>query len=129
MSVYSQGKAAKTCDNPQSDRWVLTSFQIPPCKSCGGIVIVRVRRPGDSLAANDGFVFGDSTKNFTQNRVQQRVWSEYFPNATQLTLAFEVPASLINSVIFQGTSPLTYLDFALQDDTDVDYVQLLLGRW
>jgi len=128
LTTFSAGQLRLQCDSHGGiDRWFFASMRIPFSKTCGAVLVVRVKRQHLTEASNDSFGLGDAKGDFSDINLHMtsQVWGES-PSLNSMTFAVAIPASLINTII-NNNNP-AFLDFYMQDDTNVDHVSLLLGQ-
>ena len=124
--VTSKGALTKGFDDPTENRWVVGSWALPGCRVCRDVVItLNIRRKThQSLTGNDGIIIGAAP--FVGPNVLANI-KPWVAN-TLLTKAVTITITMLQFNQFllnQPTGPI-WLDFRVQDDTEVDFAHLTL---
>ena len=122
--VTSNRALTKGFDDPNDNRWVVGSWAIPGCRVCRDVVItLNIRRKNDQgLTGNDGIAIGAAPfagPNLLAN-LQPWLGNTLLTKAVTIT----IPMAQFNQFLINQPPGPVWLDFRLQDDTEVDSVQL-----
>ena len=122
--VTSKRALTKGFDDPTDNRWVVGSWAIPGCRVCRDVVItLNIRRKNDQgLTGNDGIAIGAAPfagPNLLAN-LQPWLGNTLLTKAVTIT----IPMLQFNQFLINQPPGPVWLDFLLQDDTEVDSVQL-----
>lgn len=122
--VTSNRALTKGFDDPTDNRWVVGSWAIPGCRVCRDVVItLNIRRKNDQgLTGNDGIAIGAAPfagPNLLAN-LQPWLGNTLLTKAVTIT----IPMLQFNQFLINQPPGPVWLDFLLQDDTEVDSVQL-----
>ena len=122
--VTSNRALTKGFDDPTGNRWVVGSWAIPGCRVCRDVVItLNIRRKNDQgLTGNDGIAIGAAPfagPNLLAN-LQPWLGNTLLTKAVTIT----IPMLQFNQFLINQPPGPVWLDFLLQDDTEVDSVQL-----
>ena len=122
--VTSKRALTKGFDDPTDNRWVVGAWAIPGCRVCRDVVItLNIRRKNDQgLTGNDGIVIGAvpfAGPNLLAN-LQPWLGNTLLTKAVTIT----IPMAQFNQFLINQPPGQVWLDFLLQDDTEVDSVQL-----
>ncbi len=115
----------KGFDDPAQDRWLAGSFQISGCRVCREVVItLNIRRPKGGLADNDAILIGLAPFTAPNLLVNMQPWL----NTTVLTktVTLTIPMAQMNQLIMNQPPGPVWLDYLIQDDTEVDSITVQL---
>ena len=127
LKAFIAAKKAPTkgFDDPAQDRWVAGSFQISGCRVCREVVItLNIRRPKGGLADNDGIVIGQAP--FTGPNALASVQPWLGNTLLTKTVTLTIPMAAMNQFILTQPSSPVWLDYLIQDDTEVDSISVQL---
>ena len=117
--VVSNRALTKGFDDPRDDRWVVGSWLIPGCRACRDVVItLSLRRKQPGLAAGDTLLIGAAP--FAGPNVLANIKPWVANTLLTKTVTITIPMLQFNQFLLnQPTGPI-WLDFRVQDDTEVD---------
>ena len=122
--VTSKGALTKGFDDPTENRWVVGSWALPGCRVCRDVVItLNIRRKThQGLTGNDGIIIGAAPFVGPDILANLQPW---MGNAfVTKTVTIVIPMAQFNQFLINQPAGTVWLDFRLQDDTEVDSVQL-----
>jgi hypothetical protein len=120
----------KGFDDPAQDKWLAGSWQIPGCRVCrDSVLVVGLRRPGIGLSSNDALHIGRAPFDNANQLAYAKPWQVSNTDTTDngmltRTLSIPLSAAQLNQFILSAPLGPVWLDFLIQDDTEVDFVQL-----
>ena len=122
--VTSKGALTKGFDDPTINRWVVGSWALPGCRVCKDVVItLNIRRKNNQgLTGNDGIVIGAAP--FVGPKILANLQPWMGNGLLTKTVTIVIPMAQFNQFLINQPAGPVWLDFLLQDDTEVDSVQL-----
>ena len=123
--VTSNRAPTKGFDDPREDRWVVGSWTIPGCRVCRDVIItLSLRRKIGMLGAGDTLAVGAAP--FAGPSLLAKL-TPWVGNALLTkTVTITIPMLQFNQFILNQPTGPVWLDFIMQDDTEVDFAQLTL---
>ena len=122
--VTSNHLVTKGFDDPREDRAIVGSWALPGCRVCKDVVItLNIRRKKDpGLTGNDGITIGAAPFTGANRLASLQPWMGNSLVAKTVTIV--IPMLQFNQFLANQPPGQVWLDFYIQDDTEVDSVQL-----
>ena len=129
MPVIANRLAPGMFDQRPRDTALAVSFPLPPVRICSGQLHLSMRRdPEFAGAENDMIVIGAAP--FDANNVpgvQRSLWAGTRDNVNKTDLNVEItPAAFAGAQRAYAGQPQAFLDIFASDDTDFDFITLLI---
>lgn len=117
LASYLSGKPVKGYNNPAVNKFFGDSFRLNNCRVCHATIAVKVEHYGD-IWPNDGLTVGVAPFSGSGSVfVSGAPWVPATPNPK--TITWTLSPTLLTNYLMSGSAPPKFVDWVVQDDTNV----------